>query len=110
LGVPGQQQRWLKQLKQLRDWLLSPDAPDVHAAPDVWTAALENKGWMPETVAFMVCLQPQQWKPLLRWWGRWRHLKSPRSARDLIASGWSSGPALGDELQRLRLEALNQGR
>jgi hypothetical protein len=23
---------------------------------------------------------------------------------------WSSGPALGDELQRLRLEALNQSR
>ena len=110
LGVPGQQQRWLKQLLQLQDWLVSADAPDVHAAPDVWTAALENQGWMPETVAFMVCSQPPQWKPLLRWWGRWRHLKSPRSARDLIADGWSSGPALGNELQRLRLEALKRSR
>ena len=110
LGVPGQQQRWLKQLHQLRDWLLSADAPDIHAAPDIWTAALETQGWMPETVAFMVCLQPQQWKPLLRWWGRWRHLKSPRSARDLIAEGWSSGPGLGEELQRLRLETLKRSR
>ena len=110
LGVPGQQQRWLKQLLQLQDWLVSADAPDVHAAPDVWTAALETQGWMPETVAFMVCSQPPQWKPLLRWWGRWRHLKSPRSARDLIADGWSSGPALGNELQRLRLEALKRSR
>ena len=110
LGVPGQQQRWLKQLLQLQDWLVSADAPDVHAAPDVWTAALENQGWMPETVAFMVCSQPPQWKPLLRWWGRWRHLKSPRSARDLIADGWSSGPGLGNELQRLRLEALKRSR
>ena len=110
LGVPGQQQQWLKQLLRLREWLLSVDVPDVHAAPDVWTAALETQGWMPETVAFMVCLQPQQWKPLLRWWGRWRHLKSPRSARDLIADGWSSGPGLGAELQRLRLEALRRSR
>ena len=110
LGVPGQQQRWLEQLVRLRDWLLSADAPDVHVAPNVWTAALETQGWMPETVAFMVCLQPPQWKPLLRWWGRWRHLKSPRSARDLIADGWSSGPALGNELQRLRLEALKRSR
>jgi poly(A) polymerase len=110
LGLPGQQRRWLKQLLQLRDWLVSADAPDVHAAPDVWTAALETEGWMPETVAFMVCLQPPQWKPLLRWWGRWRHLKSPRGARDLIADGWSSGPALGHELQRLRLEMLKRSR
>ena len=110
LGVPGQQQQWLKQLLQLQDWLVSADAPDLHAAPDVWTAALETQGWMPETVAFMVCSQPPQWKPLLRWWGRWRHLKSPRSARDLIADGWSSGPALGNELQRLRLEALKRSR
>jgi len=110
LGVPGQQQQWLKQLLRLREWLLSVDVPDVHAAPDVWTAALETHGWMPETVALMVCLQPQQWKPLLRWWGRWRHLKSPRSARDLIADGWSSGPDLGAELQRLRLEALRRSR
>ena len=110
LGVPGQQQRWLKQLLQLRDWLVSADAPDLHAAPDVWTAALETQGWMPETVAFMVCSQPPQWKPLLRWWGRWRHLKSPRSARDLIADGWSPGPGLGEELQRLRLEALKRNR
>ena len=110
LNVPAQHERWLKQLVRLREWLLSVDAPDVHAAPDVWTVALEIQGWMPETVAFMVCLQPQQWKPLLRWWGRWRHLKSPKCASDLIADGWSSGPALGTELQRLRLEALKQGR
>ena len=110
LGVPGQQQQCLKQLLRLRDWLLSVHVPDVHAAPDVWTVALETQGWMPETVALMVCLQPQQWKPLLRWWGRWRHLKSPRSARDLIADGWSSGPGLGEELQRLRQEALRRSR
>ena len=110
LGVPGQQQQWLKQLPLLRDWVLSTEVPGEHASPDVWTAALESQAWMPETVALMVCLQPQQWKPLLRWWGRWRHRKSPRSARDLIADGWSSGPGLGEELQRLRLEALKRSR
>ena len=110
LGVPGQQQQWLKQLPLLRAWLSSTEVPGDHASPDVWTAALESQAWMPETVALMVCLQPQQWKPLLRWWGRWRHQKSSRSARDLIADGWSSGPGLGEELQRLRLEALKRSR
>ena len=45
---------------------------------------------------------------LLRWWGRWRKIKSPKSARHLLASGWSSGPALGQELNRLRREAQDK--
>ena len=43
-----------------------------------------------------------QWKPLLRWWGRWRHLQATVTANDLIAEGWKPGRALGEELHRLR--------
>ena len=102
--------RWLRQLKPFKEWLLSGDAPSADASPAVWTAALEGQNWMPETVALMVCLKPQQWKPLLRWWGRWRHLQAPRTAQDLMAVGWSSGPGLGTELRRLRLELLGRSR
>ena len=35
------------------------------------------------------------WKPLLRWWGRWRHVQAPVTARELLAQGWSAGPELG---------------
>ena len=48
---------------------------------------LEQRGWSPQAVALMVALQPRQWRPLLRWGGRWRHAVSPLTARDLIASG-----------------------
>ena len=49
-----------------------------------------------------------QWKPLLRWWGRWRHLQAAVTAKDLMARGWQAGPALGKELRRLRWQRLEQ--
>ncbi|BEV35547.1 CCA tRNA nucleotidyltransferase [Synechococcus sp. M16CYN] len=110
LCCPGQQQQWLRQLKLLKEWLSSGGAPSVDASPAVWTAALEDQNWMPETVALMVCLKPRQWKPLLRWWGRWRRLRAPKTAQDLMAAGWLSGPGLGTELRRLRLELLGRSR
>ena len=55
--------------------------------------------------------RPQQcWRQLLRWWGRWRLIQSPETARQLIADGWPSGPALGDELRRRRCARLDQCR
>jgi len=45
---------------------------------------------------------------LLRWWGRWRHVRSPVSARELMAQGVTAGPALGDALRRLRDQQLQQ--
>ena len=48
------------------------------------------------------------WKPLLRWWGRWRHLQAAVTAKDLMARGWKPGPALGEELRRLRWQRLEQ--
>ena len=40
--------------------------------------------------------------------GRWREIKSPVPALKLIEQGWQSGPALGAELQRLRLEEIDR--
>ena len=53
-------------------------------------------------MALVVTLRLKQWKPLLRWWGRWRRIQAPQSARDLIAAGWQPGPAIGEELRRQR--------
>ena len=109
LQIPGQQQQWLAQMLALRCWLVEK-APSLDASPSVWATALEQQGWSPEAVALMVALQPQQWRPLLRWWGRWRHVVSPLTARELIASGWQPGPGLGEELRRRRRWLLDQGR
>ena len=109
LQIPGRQQQWLQQCAELLRWL--DDAPlPQSASPSVWSAALEQHGWQPETVALAVTLRPKQWKPLLRWWGRWRRIQAPQTARDLMAAGWRPGPALGEELRRQRHVALDQSR
>ena len=66
--------------------------------------------WPPEVVALAVTLKPKQWKPLLRWWGRWRRIQAPQTARDLIAAGWQPGPAIGEELRRQRSAAQDRSR
>ena len=49
-------------------------------------------------------------RPLLRWWFRWRQLKAPLAAADLIAAGQRPGPELGERLRALRAERLDQER
>ena len=109
LQIPGKQQQWLQQCGALRDWLLDTP-PSLQASPSIWSMALEKQGWQPETVALAVTLMPKQWKQLLRWWGRWRSIQAPQTARDLIAAGWQPGPAIGEELRRLRSAAQDRSR
>ena len=101
LGIPGKQQQWLQQCEIIRGWL-TKTPPPLEASPSFWSTALEQQGWQPEAVALVVTLRPEQWKPLLRWWGRWRRIQAPQTARDLIAAGWQPGPAIGEELRRQR--------
>jgi poly(A) polymerase len=49
-------------------------------------------------------------RPLLRWWLRWRHLRSPRTAAALIEAGMTPGPQLGQRLRQLRAERLDAER
>ena len=109
LRIPGKHQHHLQQCQSIRDWLIKTPPP-FEASPSTWSAALEQQGWQPEAVALVVTLRPQQWKPLLRWWGRWRRIQAPQTARDLIAAGWQPGPAIGEELRRQRSEALRRSR
>ena len=109
LQIPGKQQQWLKQCGALCDWLMD-NPPVLQASPSIWSTALEQKGWQPEAVALAVTLRPKQWRPLLRWWGRWRGIQAPQTARDLIAAGWQPGPAIGEELRRQRSAAQDRSR
>ena len=109
LQIPGKHQQWLRQCEALREWL-ADDPPSLDARPSVWSTALEQQGWQPEAVAMAVVLRPQQWKPLLRWWGRWRMIQAPQMARELIAAGWQPGPAIGEELRRQRSAAQDRSR
>ena len=115
LQLPIQQQRVLHQQQSLLAWLaeVRPEQVSAWSAAD-WSQALERQGLAPEVVAHAVCVLASQtaavalWKPLLRWWGRWRHLQAAVTSKDLMAGGWQPGPALGEELRRLRFQRLEQ--
>ena len=73
-----------------------------------WTQRLEKQCWSPEVVALAVLDNTSFRRPLLRWWGRWRHVTSPVSAHELIAQGMRPGPELGDALRQRRERVLRQ--
>lgn len=108
LQLPQQQQRWLQQMQELSAWLEVNAFEDALAGwtAEEWCDALEQQAWGAEAVALLVSQNPPQRRPLLRWWGRWRHCPSPLTAKDLLAQGWQPGPGLGAELQRLRRQSL----
>jgi poly(A) polymerase len=75
-----------------------------------WCALLEGHGLSAEAVALAIASGVGPRRPLLRWWLRWRQLKAPLSADDLIAAGQRPGPELGERLRALRAERLDQER
>jgi poly(A) polymerase len=99
--------RWQQAGAAWRVWGVAP-----------WCQWLEAAGLSPEAVALELAtggVGPQlaglPRRPLLRWWLRWRHLKAPCSAAELMAAeGLRPGPALGERLRQLRAERLAQER
>ena len=112
LQLPRQQQHWIDALADCRQWLhqeVSRESWHHWSALD-WTQRLEEKRWAPEVVALAVLDNTSFRRPLLRWWGRWRHVAAPVSARELIAQGLQPGPALGAVLRQQRDQLLLQMR
>ena len=118
LQLPVIHQRLVEQVVELRRWLLRTAAVHHQWPASDWTAALE--GWPgaegPERIAAVAMEQAvelaiaggqQPRGPLLRWARRWRHVRPRQTAQDLMAAGVARGPALGQELRRLRAEALD---
>ena len=92
--------QWLQQLPARLDW-----------DPTQWTRELESRGAAHQPTQTLLLTGPNfsPWRrPLLRWLLRWRLIQSPVSAQELLSHGWTSGPALGEELRRQRSIALNQ--
>lgn len=110
LQIPRQQQIWLEELIDLRRWLLLELKQQDWSCWGAleWTQHLEEKRWSPEVVALAVLDNTPLRRPLLRWWGRWRHVSSPVCAKELMAQGMRPGPELGDTLRRLREQQLQQ--
>ncbi len=73
-----------------------------------WSKEIESYKWKKEAIAIAISQGIACWRPLLRWWGEWRLIKSRISAKDLLENGWRPGPKLGQELNRLRDIELKQ--
>ena len=108
LQLPVQQQRWIDQQLGFQAWLAEQVLPfPWHGwSAARWSEALEARPWSAEVVALEVALMSPCWRPLLRWWGRWRHVQPAQTAHELIAAGLQPGPKLGEALRRSRLQRL----
>jgi len=109
LQVPHRQHRLLVQLASLRQRLTA--VTEQPQRPSWWCGLLEAPGLSADAVALAVALEMPQWRCLLRWWLRWRHVRSPISAAELMQrEQLKPGPVLGLRLHQLRLQALDQFR
>ncbi len=109
LQLKEEQQQNIKKSRELESWLIAnrSEATLDRLSPSDWCKLLEQGSWDPSSIALTICISAPKWKYLLRWWGRWRHIKSPISAKELIQDGWMEGPEIGAELMRLRMEMIN---
>ncbi len=106
LQVPHRQHRLLVQLASLQQRLTA--LTEQPQRPSWWCELLEAPGLSADAVALAVALAVPQWRFLLRWWLRWRHVRSPISPAELIQSeGIKPGPELGLRLEQLRAQKLD---
>lgn len=110
LQLPHRHHRLLAQWLELRRrWQVAAGDRQGWSAAD-WCQWLEAPGLSPEAVALeLACVRAARLprRPLLRWWLRWRRLKAPQTAAQLMAAeGLRPGPALGERLRQLRAQRL----
>jgi poly(A) polymerase len=86
LQLPHRQHRLLAQLGVLRQ-RLEAAGPTTAWSVSRWCGVLEGHGLSAEAVALAIAAGVGPRRPLLRWWLRWRQLKAPLAAADLIAAG-----------------------
>lgn len=106
LQLPHRQHRLLVQWLALRRRLQERSGEGLPVLAEHWCALLEAPGCSAEAVALAIACGTGPRRPLLRWWLRWRRVKSERRAADLLAEGLRPGPALGQRLRELRAERL----
>ncbi len=110
LQLPKKQQKLLAESLELKKFLSSVTSKNIHLnwSPSQWCNEIESRAWSPDAVAIYICTGEEIWRPLIRWWGRWRLVKSPISGKELMKKGWKPGPSIGAELNRLRGEQIDK--
>lgn len=107
LQLPHREHKLLAQFLELRRRLVHADPA---WRPSQWCAFLEAPGLSPDAIALAIAASTVTFRrPLLRWLLRWRHVKAPVTAAELMASGLRPGPALGARLAAERAALLDAG-
>ena len=86
----------IKSSKEYKNW-----------KPSKWTIFLESLNANEDSFMLIICKKNTFNKYLLCWHNKWRRLKSPINGKDLIAQGWESGPEIGIEIKRKRMELID---
>jgi len=109
LQIPHREQRLLRAWRHLQTGLegLDPEAC-LAWSPSIWTDWLEQWPQAVEAVPLALAVGAVPRRPLLAWWLRWRFLDAGVQARDLLAQGFTPGPALGQRLRELRRQRIDQ--
>ncbi|WP_415399130.1 CCA tRNA nucleotidyltransferase [Synechococcus sp. W4D4] len=107
LQLPHRQHKLLVQLQDLKNRLNA--VPTDARLPSWWAEFLEAPGLSSEAVALAISLRGPHWHSLLRWWGRWRHVRSPIAAQVLMKEeGLRTGKDLGSRLNELRKNEIDR--
>ncbi len=109
LGLPIHQQQVIKDSIKLKSLIRGWETNGKCSSwlPSQWSQVIESENLKPESIALTACMKINNWKPLIRWWASWRHVKPEISAKELIDNGWRQGPELGNELKRLRYKRID---
>ena len=110
LQLPCRQHRLLgkyfsakEELNRNKDLLMN------NPLPSVWTHILESRDFTPDSVALIIACGSCYQKPLLRWFEKWRFIKSPISGAYLNeVEGIASGPELGKRMRQMRYWHIDQ--
>jgi len=86
---------------------MSPLESEGLHPPSYWCNVIEESHLTPESVALLIATGFKPRKPLLNWLFKWRFVRSPVTANELILKGWSQGPDLGRELRRRRFQQID---
>ncbi len=110
LQISKGEQSLICEYLKLKNFLLEIQRQKVYPSwkPSQWTSLIESGGWQKDSVALYICKGGILTQPLLYWLEEWQKVKSPVSAKELIAIGWKAGPKLGQELRRLRLLEIDK--
>ncbi len=77
-------------------------------SPSKWTNVLEELNINEFSFVLEICRKNPLKKYLSSWLYNWKNIKSPIKGEELIAKGWESGPNLGIEIKRQRMELIDE--